>query len=65
MLNTGVSNSPGYSHNNRRSVVCKATSCTLPFCKGVRQACQLNVCLVFGIQVNLIPKGNRESFELH
>jgi hypothetical protein len=57
MLNTEVNNNPGYSHNNRRSVGCKATSYTLPFCKkGAGQARQLNVCVVFGIQVSLVPK---------
>jgi len=45
MLNTGVNNNPGYSYRNRCSVVCEATSYTLPFGKkGTGQARQLNVC---------------------
>ena len=57
MLTTGVINRQGYSYSNRRSVVCEATSYTLPFGKkGAGQARQLNVCVVFGIQVSLVPK---------
>jgi hypothetical protein len=63
MLKTVVDNNPGYSYNNRRSDVCGASSRTLPFGKkGVRQACQLNVWLVVGVQVNLFPRRNGESF---
>jgi hypothetical protein len=59
MLTTGVINRHGYSYNNRRSgyLYCKIPSYTLPFCKkGAGQARQLNVCVVFGIQVTLVPK---------
>jgi hypothetical protein len=55
MLNTGVNNNPGYSHNNRRSAVSKATSYTLPFAR-----CQASLLakrvLVFGIRVAPVPR---------
>jgi len=55
MLNTGVNNCLGYSHNNRRSDVCKTASYTLPFAR-----CQASLLakrvVVFGIQVSLVSK---------
>jgi hypothetical protein len=55
MLNTEVNNNPGYSHNNRHSVVCESTSYTLPFAR-----CQASLLakrvLVFGIRVAPVPK---------
>jgi hypothetical protein len=55
MLITVVNNNPGYSHNNRRSVVSKTTSYTLPFAR-FQASLPAKRVLVFGIRVAPVPK---------
>jgi len=55
MITTGVDTCLGYSYSNRRSVVCRATSYTLPSARSQASLLAKRV-LVFGIRVSPVPK---------
>jgi len=66
MLNTEVSNSPGYSYNNRRSIVCiSKQELHTSFLQRYQASPPAKRVLVFGIQVSLFPRREPYSFLLH